>query len=267
MILGIVAAAGGAVAYGGGSVLQSAATTKATGANVWRHPLYIAGLLADAAAWVASLVALREVPVFAVQAILAGSLAITVILASAFLHVRMRRRDVISVVAVVLALVMIAGSAGPQSAASVGAAFTPIASGAAAACVLALLVLFKRGGSPAMAVLAGVAFSGAALCARGLSGASHWSAIVGDPLAWAILAFGVVGAVAYARALELGNVGAATATMWVVEVVLPGIVGIAVMGDQVRAGWAVPAAIAVAIAVAASFALATSPTTRTVLVA
>ena len=68
-----------------------------------------------------------------------------------------------------------------------------------------------------------------------------WFATLGHPTAWTILAFGLVGSMAYARSLEHGSPGSATATVWVVEVALAGLVGIAVLGDLVLPGWRVPA--------------------------
>ena len=45
----------------------------------------------------------------------------------------------------------------------------------------------------------------------------------------------------------------------VVEVLVPGAIGVAVLGDGVRPGWVFPALLAVAAAVAACSVLATSP--------
>ena len=48
-------------------------------------------------AWVASLLALRQLPLFAVQGLLAGSLAVTVLFAPVVLKTEMRARDVVPV--------------------------------------------------------------------------------------------------------------------------------------------------------------------------
>lgn len=47
--------------------------------------------------------------------------------------------------------------------------------------------------------------------------------------------------------------------MSVLEVLVPGIVGLAVLGDVVRSGWAVPAGLATLAAVGGCVVLATSP--------
>ncbi|MGV8964799.1 MAG: hypothetical protein ACOH2F_00845 [Cellulomonas sp.] len=255
MTLALVAALVGMAGYGVGSVLQALGAARATGPAVLRHPAYLAGLACDAVAWAASLVALRYLPLFVVQTLLAGSLGVTVLLGRVVLRTRLRARDVVAVGVVAVTLAVIAGAAGPQSAQPAPAGFT-------AAMIIALLgavvvgaALYGRSGSLPLAALAGAAFSGAALCARAMPGPIGWGLLV-EPLAFAVGAFGVVGAVAYARSLERGPVGPATAVLWVIEVVVPGVVGLAVLGETVRPGWALPAALAVAAACAACVVLA-----------
>ncbi|WP_029212004.1 hypothetical protein [Arsenicicoccus bolidensis] len=67
MILGFVASVVGMLLYAVASVSQGYAASRATGADVVRHPAYVLGLGCDGLAWVASLVALRSLPLFGVQ--------------------------------------------------------------------------------------------------------------------------------------------------------------------------------------------------------
>lgn len=126
--------------------------------------------------------------------------------------------------------------------------------------MVASVAAYARGGALLLALLAGLGFSAAALGARAAHlGETPWLTTLENPLTWAVVSSGVAGAVMYARALERGSVGPATATLWVVEVIVPGGVGVAVLGDAVRDGWAVPALVGVACAVAGALALAQSP--------
>ena len=259
MTSGLLAALAGTVGYGFGSVLQAVAAARASGPAVVRHPAYLAGLGFDAVAWLASLVALRHLPLFVVQSLLAGSLGVTVLLAAVFLGARLRARDVAAVAVVVVALATVAAASGPQAAQPAGATASAVAVIALAATVVALVALYRGAGSLPLAALAGVAFSGAALSARAVQAGRGGFGLLGQPLAWAVLGFGVVGALAYARSLERGAVGPATAVLWGVEVVLPGVVGVAALGDGVRPGWTVPALLAVAAVVGACAVLARSP--------
>jgi drug/metabolite transporter (DMT)-like permease len=259
VMVGLLAALAGMLGYGIGTALQAAGAARARGLAVMRQPMYLVGLGFDAAAWLASLLALQRLPLFAVQALLAGSLCVTVLLARIFLGTRLRRRDGAAVVLVALALAAVAAASGVQSTKPPPGWFTPTALVTLAAVVLVMTGLYRRGRSVPMAVVAGVAFSGSALCARALHAPGGWRQLLTEPVAWAVVGFGVLGAVALSRALERGAVGSAVAVLWVVEVLLPGSVGVLALGDGVRAGWAIPAAAAVAVAVAGCAVLATSP--------
>ncbi len=259
MTLALLAALVGTLGYGVASVLQAVGASRASGPAVMRHPAYLAGLACDGVAWVASLLALRHLPLFVVQSLLAGSLGVTVVLARIFLGVRLRRRDAIAIAVVVLALAVVAGASGAQSAHPVSHGFQLAMLIWLAITVVVTAVLYRHGGSLPMASLAGLAFSGAALCARAVLSDGHWPHLLTEPLAWAVLGFGVVGALTYARSLERGPVGPATAVLWAVEVVVPGVVGVAVLGDNVRPGWMLPALLAVVAVMAACAVLAGSP--------
>lgn len=256
MMLAFLAALTGALGYGVGSILQAVGTSRADGLAALRHPLYLAGLACDAGAWLASLVALRYLPLFAVQSLLAGSLAVTVLLARLVLGTRLRRREVVALPLVGILLVVLAVAAGEQSAvAPPDGLRVVLLVGVAVTAGLAGLAYASARSGP-LAVLAGVAFSGAALSTRAAHGTGRWSDLLTEPLAYAVLAYGVLGVVMYARSLERGAVGPATAILWVVQVAVPAAVGVLVLQDGVRPGWAVPAALALPAALAGCAALA-----------
>lgn len=255
---GLLPAVVGMLGYGIATVLQAAGAKRAQGVAVLGQPLYLVGTGLDAAAWLASVLALQQLPLFAVQSVLAGSLGVTVVLARVFLGAALRRRDIAAIAAVVGALVVIAGAAAAQSPHPPPSWFTATVLSALGIVVAATVALYRRGGSAPMAALAGIAFSGAALCARTLHIAGPWQQLLREPVAWAVAGFGLVGAVTLSRALEGGRVGLVASLLWVIEVLLPGAVGVVALGDQIRAGWAVPTAAAVAVATAGCIVLATS---------
>jgi drug/metabolite transporter (DMT)-like permease len=259
-------AVAGAVGYGVASVSQALAARRSTGTlHTLRQPLYIAGLGCDLLAWLASLVALRALAVYQVQAVLAGSLAVTVLGARLVLSSRLRRRDSVAVAVTVLALAVLALSAGPQEQIQPSGA---VRFGLVSAAVLVAAGgwVAARAGSPgASAALAGLAFGGAALCARALPVSGDVPAVVGalatDPLTWALVGFGVTGMLLYTHALQHGQVGPVTAVLWIVEVIPPSIVGVVVLHDTVREGWAPYAVVAVLVTAVAAAVLATAPGT------
>ncbi len=116
-------ATAGAFGYGIASVLQAAGARHAPGMlDTLRSPAYLGGVTLDLLAWLASLVALRTLPVYQVQAVLAGSLAVTVLAAKVALGARLRVVDSAAVAVTVVALVALAAASGPQDQAPAPAA-------------------------------------------------------------------------------------------------------------------------------------------------
>ena len=258
-------AALGAVGYGVASVLQAIGAGQDAGAmQTLTNPWYLVGILLDGLAWLASLVALRTLPVYQVQAILAGSLAVTVLLARFTLKHRLRRADLAAIVVTIAALVALAASSGPQPPADLSTSARLVLALAAVPVALAGWAAVGAGLPTVTGALAGLAFGGAALCARAVTLPAHALAhpahdidvIAADPLAWGLAGFGITGMLLYALALEHGNVGPVTALLWIMEVVAPSIVGAWLLGDTVRAGWLPVAGIALVAATAAAGVLA-----------
>lgn len=233
-----LSAIGGMLSYGVASVVQAHAALSATGIDIVKHPAYLTGIALDGLAWVLSLVALASLPLFAVQSMLAGSLAVTMILAAIVLKVPLARRDWWAIGMVTCGLLAVGISSGSESPSPPPAGFR-IALGVAAALIIACAAVTYRRRTPIMhAVLGGLGFSGAALAGRALA-AEHprFPALLASPTVWILLALGIAGAVLYARALEVGTVGTATAVLWVIEVVVPGLLGVVLLGDCVRPGF------------------------------
>ncbi|PRY22019.1 hypothetical protein [Pseudosporangium ferrugineum] len=250
----------GALAYGAASILQAVAARRSHGTvETLRHPLYLAGIGCDIFAWVGSMVALRELAVYVVEAVLAGSLAVTVVAARIVLRSHLRRRDVAAVVVVIGALTTLAMSAGPQR--DVATSRELRLGFCVAAVTVALLgwAACKKGSPGVTAALGGLCLGGAALTGRALpSGAMD---IVTEPLTAALITFAVTGMILYAHALQIGQVGPVTAVHWTAEVVAPSAVALLLLGDTVRADWQLPAMIAGALTIGAAVLLATAPAT------
>lgn len=251
-VVDLLFAVAGAVGYGAGSALQARAAGRASGAAVLHHPAYLLGLGCDGLAWLASLVAMRGLPLFLVQAVLTLSLAVTIMLAPLVAGTRLRRRELVCVGVVVAALVVVCAGSGSSSSLPAPAWFVPVVLAA-----LALLALLGTGSYPRghwlpLTLLAGVSFSAVALCARVLPTADTLRQLAQQPLAWSLFAFAALGAVLYARSLERGPVGPVTVVLWLVELLVAGVGGAALLGDHTRSGWLLPTIAALVVAAAAS---------------
>jgi drug/metabolite transporter (DMT)-like permease len=266
----------GAICYGAASVLQAIGARRSTSTvKTMGHPLYLLGTAADILGWAGSMVALRELAVYQVQSILAGSLVVTVVLARLVLSSRLRGIDVVAVMVTICALTVLAMSAGPQEQVVPSNGLRIGLCAAAAALAVLGYAAGKFAPPGVVAALAGTAFGGSALAGRALPMPEHPTrelgataiSILTEPLSAALLVFAAAGMLLYANALQRGPVGPVTAVLWIGEVVAPSAVGLAVLGDTVLPGWNLPSGIAGAVIVVAAVVLSTAPATSAAVVA
>jgi drug/metabolite transporter (DMT)-like permease len=263
MALGVLAALVSALCYGVASVLQSKAARLEPGGPgvrslfrlLVRGP-FIGGMLLDMMGFAAQFTALRVAPVFLVQAAQAASLAVTASAASAFLEIRLDRRDWLAVGATCAGLAALGFSAGPATAHSTGIGFRGALVGAVLLLTVAGLAagrLAEPTGSAVTGLVAGLGFGVVALAVRSLPDLSPIG-LLADPAAYAVAGGGAIAFLFYARGLQRGVVTAVTAATVAGETLLPAIAGILVFGDHTRPG-AVPVAVAGFVATLAGAAL------------
>lgn len=267
----VVAAALGAVVtalcYGIGAVLQAVAMREGAPGDSLDARLvvrmlsqlpYLAGLALDGLGFLASLLALRHLPLFLVQAAVAGSVGITALLAARFLGVPLGRVQWIALVALGAGVVLLAISAEPGAAASLSRPGQwAVLIGVAPLTVLGVLGARPgRGAAALMGVISGAAFGGVGIAARALPVSGAWWRLAGQPLTYAVLGYGVLGTIMFAAGLERGSVTVVVAMMFAVETVVPAGVGLAVLGDTARSGLAAVAVLGFLVTVGAALMLA-----------
>ena len=253
MILGLLAALGAAVAYGVASVLQAVGTRRlATGAVDGRFLLrlarslpYLAGLALDAVGFVATVVALRVLPLFVVESAVASSVGVTALVAARFLGARLLRPERIALVVLGVGLVGLALSAEAEGGQPLSRAgqVTVLVLALVLAGVTAAAVRTPRGSAALLATAARLGFAVVGVAARALPTPSVWWHLAVEPLLWALVVGGAVALVAFATALQRGAVTVVAAVTFAVETVVPAVVGYALLGDRARPGW-LPVAVA-----------------------
>lgn len=249
-------------------LFQSDATTRTTRRRpLVLQPRYLVGLFLDGLGWVSTVAALRYLPVFAVQAILGGAIALTALATRALYGTMLRPVDRVAVVGCLSGLVLMAASAGEAPPAQVGLTANVVL--IVAMVVLAGVVLALRNTRRAwpLAMIGGLGFGGTALAVRAVhveSGPAleNIPGLLTQPAIYLVIGFWLVGLISYSRALGRGDLSAVTAVFAVTEVVVPGLVGIGLLDDPVRAGWVWPLVIGLALAVAGVVVLAGSPAQR-----
>ena len=272
MVTSLVAGVVAALLYGIASIMQAIAVREASnkvsgdGAGVdpgllvrmlaqWR---FVVSICLDALGFVAQLVALRRLPLFAVQAMVAANLAVIAVLASLVIGIALSWREWAAVIGVVAGVGLLGSSAGAEGATAAGTMFK-LALIVATAGLAMLGMAAARLREPARTLLlgtvAGLGYGVLGIAARVLTGFAPLT-LVKDPATYAVIAAGIVSFAFYATALEGGSVTVATAAVVLAETLPPALVGVIFLGDTTRPGLEPAAAIGFLVAVASAVMLA-----------
>ena len=261
MLASLTAALVAALFYGIASVMQSVAAHEASNRKpadadaggvdpgllprMLRQWRFVVSLCLDALGFVAQLIALQRLPLFAVQAIVAANLAVTAVVASLVIKVRLSWREWLAVTGVVAGVGLLGSSAGPEGASQAGVMFKLaliVAIAALGLIGLAAARLRDPARTLALGLVAGFGYGVIGIAARVLNGFEPLT-LLRDPAAYAVAAAGIVSFVFYATALEGGSVTVATAAVVLAETFPPAVIGVTFLGDRTRPGLE-PAAIA-----------------------
>jgi drug/metabolite transporter (DMT)-like permease len=276
MLESLVAALVSAFCYGVAAVMQAIAVRSATRrpavpageagpgvdpalvVRMFRQWPFVASIGIDLLGFVAQLVALARLPLFAVQAIIAANLAVTAVFAAWLMHVRLSVREWLAVTGVVVGVGLLGSSAGAEGASQVGFGFklgliVAVAAVAVAGLLAARLPNVYR--TPAVGAVAGLGYAVLAISARILPGFSP-AELVRDPATYTLAAAGIISFMLYATALEGGSVTVATAAVVLAETAPPALVGVLFLGDSARHGLESVAVLGFILAVCCAVALA-----------
>ncbi|WP_330342829.1 DMT family transporter [Streptomyces sp. NBC_00557] len=263
----MVCALGAAVCFGTATVLQAVAARQAGGGGggeaalllrALRQWRYLAGLALDGLGFLFQIAALRSLPIYAVGAALASSLAVTAVAAARLLRVRLSGTEWGAVAVVCAGLAMLGLASGPEGGEG-GSDPLRYAMLAVAAGMLLLALAGGRLSGRARSLLlglgAGLGFGVVEVSVR-LIGSLAPGDLVTNPAAYALLVGGGAAFVLLTSALQRGSVTTATAGMVIGETIGPAAVGVVWLGDRTREGLAWLAVLGFAVAVAGALALA-----------
>jgi drug/metabolite transporter (DMT)-like permease len=237
-----------AVAYGVATALQ------ARGARTRRLAPFAAGVALDLAGFAAQLVALRDLPLFVVQAAQAGNLAVTALACIPILGIRLGRRHWAAVVAVCAGLALLGASSGSEGTDGAGRN-TRLALLAAALVLGATALVATRLNPIVQGVVAGLGFGLTALAIRAMP-ALTLTAVIRDPAAYAAAVAGACAFLSFAAGLQRGAVTTVSALVILGETTLPAVAGILLWHDRTRPGWIPAALLGFVLAVAGALMLA-----------
>ncbi|WP_327372072.1 hypothetical protein [Streptomyces sp. NBC_01217] len=266
----MICALGAAVCFGTASVLQAVAARAAAepgpGAGVdpalllralrqWR---YLAGLALDGFGFVLQIIALRSLPIYAVGAALAASLAVTAVVAARLLKVRLSGVEWTAVGTVCAGLGMLGLASGSEGGETGPAALGWTMLGISLGILLIGAAAGRLPQRPRAFVLglgAGCGFGVVEVTVRLIDDVSP-AALLANPAVYALLLGGGSAFLLLTSALQRGSVTTATAGMVLGETIGPALVGVVWLGDRTREGLGWLAVAGFLVAVAGALALA-----------
>jgi drug/metabolite transporter (DMT)-like permease len=221
----------------------------------WRYP---AGLALDGLGFVLQIAALRALPIYAVGAALASSLAVTAVAAARLLRVRLTGMEWAAVAVVCAGLAVLGLASGPEGGrgGSTALKWAMLVAGLAVPALGAMAGrLPERGRALLLGLGAGFGFGVVEVAVRLIDSLTP-SALFTDPAAYALVLGGGAAFLLLTSALQRGSVTTATAGMVIGETIGPAAVGVVWLGDRTREGLAWMAVLGFAVAVAGALALA-----------
>jgi drug/metabolite transporter (DMT)-like permease len=266
VLLSLLGAIAAAVCFGVATVLQAVAARSAPAGEgvdprllvgLLRRLPFVVGTCLDLLGFVAELAALRSLPLFVVQGAIAANLAVTAVVAVRMLHVRLTGTEWAAVAAVCVGLAMLGLSSGHEHPAHVSLRFRLVLLGCVAVVAVGGMPAGRLRGqarSAALGVAAGLGFGFVAVGARVITSLSPLD-LLRDPATYAVAGGGVVGLLFFATALQRGSVTTTTAAVVVAETLMPALIGVFLLGDGTRQGFAWVAVAGFALAVAGALAL------------
>jgi len=235
-------------AYGLANLLQSIAATRTKSTatldpglllRLFGSSTYLLGLGCQILGFFLALATRRDLPLFLVQSAVTGGLCVTALLGVIFLKWKLPRAEIALLLLVVLGIGALAASAEPSHSEQLG--IKGIISLIVALAVIVGCSVFAvriKGvlGSVVLGSIAGLNFASAAIAARPLAGAHTVAEFVLNPLLYLVIAHSLTGQLLLGLAMQRGSTNAAVAGMDAAGAVPAAVLGLVLLGDQMRPG-------------------------------
>jgi len=248
------------LAYGTASLLQAHGARRSTSCDLgprlaWqlaRNPLYVLGTLLDIVAVVLIAHSLRSLPLFLVQAAASASLCVTAVGSALLFPDERHRQNWGAVLAVTIGLTLLGSAAVEGQSTGLGSlGLVLLATGLPVLLGTAALLERTAASRPrqTLAVLAGLAYAGMGISLRVLEVPTSPLLLAAEPAA--LIAAGYMGCafLLFARALQSCKITQVMAVVVSIDTILPAGVGLWLLGDRTRTGWAGTAAVGLVVTV------------------
>jgi hypothetical protein len=251
-VLPYLAGIGCSLCYGIATVLEQVATRRQAAIRSL-HPShmvklfgqgpYVLGITLDLLGWGLFLLAARTLPLFLDLSFVAASLVVTTIVAQLHTKTKINHSEKGAIALVMLGIILLGVVAQPSTMHSASHHFVVVLE--VFPVVLALIGLSwlrtdrSRPAALVLAGCAGLAFGATGIISRVIH-ISHFDLhTILQPLVIALIAYGALGMIFLAAALQKDTINRVTSTLYSSELAIPSLLGIIFLGDRARHGlWA-----------------------------
>jgi drug/metabolite transporter (DMT)-like permease len=217
---------------------------------------YLIGTFLEVGGYGLSLIALRILPLFLVQALIAASIIVTAFGERVFLHRHLPKKTYASLFAVLIGLALLGYGAvanhatvNNQVAKLVVEVFPiPIA-------LLGLVFIYirrKRLSAMILAVLGGLAFGNTSVIGRILIYPHPYWKLIENPLVWSLIASAILGQYLFSVSLQRASATQSNALMILMQTLSPTLFGLIFFGDEIKAGFQLIATVGIILVMAGS---------------
>jgi len=264
--LALAAAVGCAVCNGSAVILEKVGVNEQK--NTYKllgNAPYMLGIVLDIIGWLLTLAAVKVLPLFLVQSIIAANIVIAALLDQAILRRRLPRYGYRLIFIILLGLIVLAVTAAPTTTVI---PITPLiywssALGLAGLGLLGALLSRKpaKTTAVALAVIAGVSFGAVSIIGRLLITNIAVAQLLYNPLMWILVAYSGLGMLLLTLGLRHATATTVNAVSVTFQTIAPTIIGLTLLGDTVRSGTWLLTVTALLATLAASLLLASLRTT------
>jgi drug/metabolite transporter (DMT)-like permease len=246
--LSLVAAAGCALCNGVAAILQkmsadNEATVSGLDAGLLlrlvKNTPYVLGLVLDILGWILTFLAVRTLPLFLVESIVAANIAVTALIERFVMHRSLPKKSYVTILVMLVGLVLVSLSAAPET--------SKVLSGAALwslfviPFIVALVAIFVARNSSARAAtivagLGGISFGLTSVASRVFREAHPFWHNVYNPAIIMLVIAGILGIFLFSVALQRAAATIVNASMTATQTLIPSLIGITVLGDSARHG-------------------------------
>ncbi len=244
LFFAILAAVGCAVFNGIAAILEKIGAGQEKTVNtshpglLWRlrgNTPYLLGLILDLLAWILTLFAVHNLPLFLVQPIIACSVIVTLLVEIVLFRRKLKVNFLIPLVGILTGLVLLASvSITQQSTALMHNIRWAIILSPVVLSVIGsfLATIPKKRSAYGLATVSGLAFGGVSVAGRAIVFSHPYLRVLSSSLVFATIAYGLLGILFFTIALQRASAASVSATMIACETLVAVLIGLAFLGDR-----------------------------------